>query len=151
MKEITYRKIELTDIDRLVELRKIQLLDEGAEAITDITESLCDFYKRHLSDNTFISWVAISDNEIIATSGLTFTEKPPYYNNPTGKIGIVSSMYTVPTYRRKGIAKKLLGLIVNEAKEYGCGVLHITASDEGAYLYQDYGFERNANFFQYKL
>jgi hypothetical protein len=96
MKEITYRKIELTDIDRLVELRKIQLLEEGAESTCDITESLYNFYKQHLSAGTFVSWVAISENEIIATSGLTITEKPPYYSNPTGKIGIVSSMYTVP-------------------------------------------------------
>ena len=151
MNKITYRKIGMTDIDRFIELRRIQLLEEGSEAICDITESLRDFYNRHLSDGTFVAWVAVFDNEIIATSGMSFTEKPPYYNNPTGQIGIVSSMYTVPEYRRRGIAKKLLELIVNEAKEYGCGVVYITASDEGAKLYQACGFERNSNFFQLKV
>ena len=60
-------------------------------------------------------------------------------------------MYTVPEYRRQGIAKTLLGLVMDEAKSNDCGVIHITASDAGAYLYQDFGFERNNNFFQYRF
>ena len=148
---ITYRKLELTDIDKLVELRKLQLRDEGEQATCDLTEPLADFYKRHLSDGTFVSWVAVDNEEIVATSGVSFTEKPPYYGNPTGKIGIVSNMYTIPSYRRKGIAKRLLELVVDEARHYRCGVIHITASELGSYLYQDFGFIKNANFFQYKL
>ena len=148
---IEYRKLEWNDIGRFIELRKSQLLEEGAKAVADITDSLFDFYQRHLSDGTFLSWVAVSAGEIIATSGVSVVEKPPYYSNPTGRIGIVSSMYTVPYYRRQGIAKKLLGLIVDEAKNNGCGTIHLTASSMGANLYQDFGFERNKNFFQYRL
>ena len=151
MVNITYRKANQSDVTRLVELRKQQLHDEGAEETCDITDSLTDFYNRHLSDGTFVSWVAIIGDVIIATSGLSFTEKPPYYSNPTGKIGILSNMYTVPAYRRRGIAKKLMELVVEEARDYGCGVIHLTASNEGALLYENYGFERNNNFFQYKL
>jgi len=151
MSVIEYRKLEWNDIDRFIELRKAQLIEEGAKAITDITDSLFDFYKRHLSDGTFLSWVATSDGEIIATSGVSIVEKPPYYSNPTGRIGILSNMYTAPSYRRQGIAKKLLGLIVDEAKNDGCGTIQLTASDMGANLYQDFGFERNKNFFQYRL
>ena len=78
-------------------------------------------------------------------------EKPPYYNNPSGKIGLLSSMYTLPAYRRSGIATNLLTLVVNEAKEYGCGTVHITASDAGVYLYQDFGFQKSDNFLFYNL
>lgn len=68
-----------------------------------------------------------------------------------GKIGLLSSMYTLKEYRRKGIAKELLSRVVNEAREYGCGAVQITASDMGVLLYTDYGFEKNGNFMQYKL
>ena len=64
--------------------------------------------KKHLKDGTFVSWLAIYYNEIIGTSGMSFVEKPPYYSNPNGKIGLISSMYTLKQYRRKGIAKELL-------------------------------------------
>ena len=60
-------------------------------------------------------------------------------------------MFTNPNYRRKGIAKELLSRVINEAKEYGCGTVQITASDMGVKLYESYGFVHNKNFMQYKL
>ncbi|WP_143099380.1 GNAT family N-acetyltransferase [[Clostridium] aminophilum] len=45
-------------------------------------------------------------NVIIGTSGMSFVEKPPYFECPTGRQGLLSSMYTDPNYRRMGIAKE---------------------------------------------
>lgn len=77
---------------------------------------------------------------------MSFVEKPPYYGCPSGKIGLLSSMFTDKEYRRQGIAKKLLEKVVEEAKNYGCGTVQITASDMGVLLYEDFGFKRNDNF-----
>ena len=60
-------------------------------------------------------------------------------------------MYTLPEYRRKGIAKALLQKEAEEARAAGCGVIWITASDMGVLLYTDFGFEKNEKFMQYKL
>nr|WP_276751197.1 GNAT family N-acetyltransferase [Treponema succinifaciens] len=60
-------------------------------------------------------------------------------------------MFTNPSYRRKGIAKELLNRVVKEAKDYGCGIVQITASDMGVKLYTDFGFVHNENSMQYKL
>lgn len=60
-------------------------------------------------------------------------------------------MFTDPDYRRMGIAKELLHRVVEEAREYGCGTIQITASDLGVKLYTDYRFVNNDNFMQYKL
>lgn len=59
-------------------------------------------------------------------------------------------MFTDINYRKQGIAKMLLAKVVNEAREYGCGVVQITASDMGVLLYSDYGFVKNGNFMQYR-
>ena len=63
----------------------------------------------------------------------------------------MSSMFTDPEYRRRGIAKKLLSLAVDDSRNYGCGTVQITASDMGVLLYSDFGFVKNGNFMQYKL
>ena len=76
----------------------------------------------------------------MAASGMSFTEKPPYYKNPTGKIGILSSMYTVEKHRRRGIARVLLKKVIDEARNYGCGVVHVTASDWEFYCIKTSGF-----------
>lgn len=56
-----------------------------------------------------------------------------------------------PDYRRMGIAKTLLHRVVEEARNDGCGMIQITASDMGVKLYTAYGFVRNGNFMQYKI
>lgn len=49
------------------------------------------------------------------------------------------------------ITKELLSRVVNDAREYGCGTVQITASDMGVKLYTDFGFVHNDNFMQYKI
>ena len=149
--EITYRKLETSDLDTFISMRITQLREEGATEDLDLVPALKDYYNRHLSDGTFVSWLALDGDKIIGTSGMSFVEKPPYFSCPTGRIGLLSSMFTNPDYRRMGIAKELLDRVVNEAREYGCGAVHITASDMGVKLYTAYGFVHNGNFMQYKL
>ena len=148
---VEYRKLTEGELDIFIEMRINQLREEGATEDIDLAPALKDYYKRHMEDGTFVSWLAIEGDKIIGTSGMSFVEKPPYFGCPSGRIGLLSSMFTNPNYRRKGIAKELLSRVVSEAKEYGCGTVQITASDMGVKLYTDFGFEHNDNFMQYKL
>ena len=156
---ITYRKLTENDLDTFIKMRIDQLREEGAKDEIDLELALRDYYLRHLSDGTFISWLALdndriigtSNDRIIGTSGMSIVEKPPYFGCPSGKIGLLSSMFTDKAYRRKGIAKTLLSKVVVEARKQGCGTVQITASDMGVLLYSDFGFEKNNNFMQFKL
>lgn len=148
---ITYRKMEPGDTASFIALRISQLREEGAKEDLDLAPALEDYYRRHMADGTFVSWLALDQQRIIGTSGMSFVEKPPYFGCPTGRIGLLSSMYTDPEYRRMGIAKELLRRVVEEARAYGCGAVQITASDMGVLLYTDFGFVKNGNFMQYKL
>lgn len=149
--EITYRKLTADDLDTFIQMRITQLREEGATEDFDLVPALKDYYNRHLADGTFVSWLALDGDKIIGTSGMSFVEKPPYFGCPSGKIGLLSSMFTNPNYRRKGIARELLHRVVEEARAYGCGAVQITASDMGVKLYTAYGFVHNGNFMQYKL
>lgn len=148
---IKYRKLTPEDVETFIELRICQLVEEGAEETMDLRPYLRDYYARHLSDGTFVAWLALEDGKIIGTGGMSFVEKAPYFGCPSGRIGLLSSMYTRKEYRRRGIGKTLLGKVVEEARAYGCGAVQITASDMGALLYADFGFRRNGNFMQYNL
>ena len=148
---INYEKLTEKRVDTIVELRIKQLRDEGATEDFDLVPNLQDFYKRHLADGSFVSWLAVDGDRVVGTSGMSFVEKPPYFGCPTGRIGLLSSMYTDPEYRRMGIARELLSRVIEEARTHGCGTVHVTASDMGVLLYTDFGFEKNRNFMQYKL
>jgi GNAT superfamily N-acetyltransferase len=149
--EIKYTKLTEKELDTFIQMRIQQLREEGAKEDIDLVPALKDYYERHMSDGTFVSWLAVNGEKIIGTSGMSFVEKPPYFGCPNGRIGLLSSMFTDPSYRRQGIAKELLTRVVEEAKAYGCGTVQITASDMGVLLYTDFGFVKNGNFMQYKL
>lgn len=149
--EISYKRLTENELDRFIIMRINQLREEGARENIDLAPVLKDYYMRHMADGTFVSWLALDGNKIIATSGMSFVEKPPYFGCPSGRIGLLSSMYTDPDYRRKGIARELLARVIKDAREYGCGTVQITASDMGVKLYSDLGFVHNENFMQYKL
>ena len=148
---ITYRKLEEKDLETFIRMRITQLREEGATEDLDLVPALMDYYHRHMADGTFVSWFAVDEGRIVGTSGMSFVEKPPYFGCPTGRVGLLSSMYTDPAYRRRGIAQELLRRVVEEAREYGCGSVQITASDMGVLLYTDFGFVKNGNFMQYKF
>ena len=148
---LIYRKLTENDLETFIALRVAQLREEGAREELDLRPALRDYYRRHLADGTFVSWLAVTEGRIIGTSGMSFVEKPPYFGCPTGRIGLLSSVYTAPEHRRRGIARELLRRVVAEARAYGCGAVQITASDMGVLLYSDFGFVKNGNFMQYKL
>ena len=148
---IDYRRLSKEYIETFIQMRITQLREEGAKEEIDLAPALRDYYDRHMADGTFVSWLAFDGEKIIGTSGMSFVEKPPYFGCPSGKMGLLSSMYTDPEYRRRGIAKELLDRVVKEARNYGCGTVQITASDMGVKLYAAYGFIHNGNFMQYKL
>ena len=148
---IIYRKLTEEQLDTFIGLRIRQLREEGATEDIDLVLPLQEYYRRHMADGTFVSWLAMDGERIVGTSGMSFVEKPPYFSCPNGRIGLLSSMFTDPEYRRRGIARELLSRVVEEARAYGCGCVQITASDMGVLLYTDFGFVKNGNFMQYRL
>ena len=153
--DIVYKRLTENELGRIIEMRIKQLTEEyTSEGKTvpenvDLKKSLMDFYTKNMAAGTYVSWLAFDGDKIVGTSGMSFAEKPPYFTCPTGRLGILSSMYTDPDYRRRGIATQLLDRVVKEAKDYGCGTIYITASNMGVKLYEAYGFKHNGNFLQY--
>ena len=154
---IVYKKLSENELSRIIKMRIDQLTEEyTSQGRTvpqgvDLETSLKAFYEKNLDAGTYVSWLAFDGDKIVGTSGMSFAEKPPYFTCPSGKLGILSSMYTDPNYRRMGIATQLLDRVVKEAKDRGCGTIYITASDMGVKLYESYGFKHNGNFMQYNF
>ena len=114
--KIEYRRLTEKEITTFIGMRIQQLREEGAKEEINLVPALREYYMRHMADGTFVSWLAWDGENIIGTSGMSFVEKPPYFGCPSGKMGLLSSMYTNPKYRRMGIARKLLSRVVNDAR-----------------------------------
>lgn len=148
---VEYKRLTSDELEDFIEMRISQLREGGAKEDINLKPTLYSYYSRHMADGTFVSCIAVDGEKIIGTSEMSFVEKPPYFSCLNGKIGLLSGMYTLREYRRRGIARFLLSKVINEAKEYGYGIVQITASDMGIKLYSNFGFVKSNNFMQYKL
>ena len=145
---ITYRKAVLSDAEKLAEIRSFSLKElnnvTSDEDRIIIAQANLEYFRKTLGDNTFISWLALDNEEIIATSGLSFSVVPPFFNILNGKVAYVMNMYTFPNYRNRGIGAELFKRIVDEAKQLGYKKIALNASDMGRPLYEKFGF-KNVN------
>ena len=130
---ILYRKADLSDIEALAELRVEMLCenkDYSKDFKTDLYINTTQYMENGFYDSSFISWVAMNTHsKIIATSGLTFYDLPPNDWCPNGKTAYLSSLYTLPEFRRKGIAKHLIALNIEEAKKNDCQRILLNTAD----------------------
>jgi len=142
---ITYRKAFLSDAEKLAEIRSNLLIELNhilSEADRIIVEQITlKYFKKAFYDNTFVSWIALDNEEIIATSGLSFSIVPPLLQIPDGKVAYIMNMFTFPSYRNRGIGTELLNRIVEEAKQLGYKKITLNASEMGKPLYEKYGFK----------
>ena len=72
-----YQKLTEDRLEVFIQMRIKQLREEGATEDIDLTSALREYYHRHMTDGTFVSWLAVDGDKIIGTSGISFVEKLP--------------------------------------------------------------------------
>jgi GNAT superfamily N-acetyltransferase len=88
----------------------------------------------------YLGWVADLDGRPVATAGLLWFAHPPGPVNPGGTEAYILNVYTRPEARRMGLARALMGRLVEEARAAGVRRIWLRASDEGGPLYEAMGF-----------
>lgn len=137
----SYRKATLDDVPAMIVLRKQQLIDEGQTPEPNIDSEMENFFKRRLLDGSLIQYLAVSDNEIIASGAVIFYDFPPSYTNPKGQWAYFGNMYTSPSHRGQGIAKYILNLLAEEVRQAGVEKIWLATSEMGRPVYKKFGFE----------
>jgi GNAT superfamily N-acetyltransferase len=139
-----YRKANLSDLDKLAQLRVEMLCEDGAYSETfraHIFNNTKQFISDGILDESFVSWAAVQGTQIIAMGGVSFLSLPPNDWCPGGKTAYIGNVYTVPAFRKQGIASCLLEHMISEAKNRGCERILLNTTDIGRPLYEKYGFE----------
>ena len=134
---------DIRDIDALVDLRLAYLredlgLRDGAEKEA-IREGLPDYYRAHINRDLFV-YVIRDGRDIVSCAFLLIIEKPMSPSFITGKTGTVMNVYTSPSYRRRGLAGRIMRKLIDGAKEKDVSVIELKSTDDGYSLYKSVGF-----------
>lgn len=144
MNTITYHKAALNDTATLVDYRILFALELGGEQpgerIQALKKQMTDYFSKATVDNSCISFIAKCNDKIAGIGSVAFREQPGNFKNPSGKWGYIMNMYTVPEFRRKGVCKSILNLLVEEGKKYGVTAFELHATKEGEKVYTQEGF-----------
>lgn len=152
---IEYRKATLNDIEQLLKIR-IDFLKDAGNIRNEEDEKVMlsaneQFLYSSLSDGSFIQLLAFDGEKIAASSSVSFYTLPPNTMRPTGKTAYIGNMFTYPEYRNQGIATKLFSMIVDEAKQNGCSLVTLNATDMGKPIYEKYGFKKDDDAMNYYI
>jgi GNAT superfamily N-acetyltransferase len=107
-------------------------------------ERVCNvFFASQLADEeSFLrSWIASRGGAIAGGASLTLFPTLPRYGQPFGgSDGRIRDVYVEPAFRRSGVARALMAVILGEAQSLGIDRLSLGASSMGRPLYEALGF-----------
>jgi len=101
--------------------------------------------ERMLADRSYVGWFALHGGEIVAGGGIFLRDLGPTPGCcEGGRGGHIANIYTAPAYRRLGLARSLMDLILTWAKSEKLDRITLSASTEGKPLYEALGFTATA-------
>jgi GNAT superfamily N-acetyltransferase len=68
-----------------------------------------------------------------------------------GRKAVIANMYTLPEYRKRGIATELMRLQIGEAETRDVKVINLSATADGRKVYEKLGFINDENEMRLKL
>jgi GNAT superfamily N-acetyltransferase len=143
---ITYRLATSDDLEALATLRFEMEVEQGNEDaggnvdLQTYAQAYANSTGEEMKGRRNRVWLAEADGEAVACVLLVWWVLPPKFDNFTRKRGFVSSVFTRPAYRRQGIARRLMQMLIASAREEGVGRLILWSSEMGRPLYQQLGF-----------
>lgn len=84
--------------------------------------------------------ICIENGEAVACANLCYLSMMPTFSHPTGKRAHLMNVYVRKNFRHKGLAKKMLELLIEEAKSQGVTEINLDATEMGKPLYETMGF-----------
>ena len=93
----------------------------------------CEAYRGWLAEN--------AHGKVIAGAGLWLVEGPPTPSDQSAQRGYVFNVFTDPDFRRRGIARQLMNVVMAWCRTNEIHLIALHASDDGRALYASLGFE----------
>lgn len=144
MNDYDIRPATEEDLDVVLYHRRRMFEDMGftdAEALRAMLLSSTELLRRGLMDGTYRGWLVESGGAVVAGGGVIVLEFQPHPIDPRPRRAWVVNMFTEKAHRRRGLARRLMEIMLEWCRAEGMGHLYLHASDEGRPLYESLGFE----------
>ena len=137
-----YRMADASDIDMLMNVRLSMLRivnDLPVDYIFD--DKLVTNSRRYFLEGDQTTVVAVDDGRCVACASMSYIEIMPTFSHTSGKRAHLMNVYTEKDYRRRGIARQLVNMLIEDASVHGATEISLDATESGRPLYESMGFK----------
>lgn len=133
------------DIEDLMSVRLEMLkIVNNLDAQYEFDEKLVKCSREYFLNGDQTTVLAKDGDRVVGCASVSYITIMPTFSHPTGKRAHLMNVYTNKDYRRQGLARKMVSMLLEEAKSKGCTEMSLDATEDGFPLYKSLGFNVNA-------
>jgi len=140
----TLRRATTADLDTLVDHRRAMFRDMGykdAAALDSMASRFRVWLLAQMNAGAYLAWlVCAADGTVAAGAALWLMDWPPHMIG-RGTRGNILNVYTEENFRRRGLARFLMDVVLAWCRENQVDTVILHASPEGRSLYEALGFQ----------
>jgi GNAT superfamily N-acetyltransferase len=138
---IDIRVASKDDIESLMSIRleMLKVVNNLAEDYKYSAEMITES-RDYFLNGDHITVLAVDGDAVIGCATMSFIRIMPTFDHPTGRRAHLMNVYTRRKYRRQGIARKMLELLIGETWKRGATEISLDATAAGRPLYESMGF-----------
>jgi len=132
------------DLPVIMHHRRQMFIDMGNndEALLKAMETTSTrFLMAGLENGSYRGWLVETANGVVAGGGVVLLDFPSSPRDPNPRRAYIINMYTEPAFRKKGLAKQIMGEMIRWCREQGFAWVALHASEAGRHLYETLGFK----------
>lgn len=150
---IRIREATLDDLEVILRHRRQMFYDMGLTdpADLDAMQSACEpFFRQAIGNGSYRGWLALVEpvteaiGRIVGGGGVWLAPWPPHPRGPMPFRPYILNMFTEPEYRRQGVGRRLLEVILDWCRAQGFHWVSLHASEQGRPLYASLGFQASS-------
>ncbi|MDA8238134.1 MAG: GNAT family N-acetyltransferase [Chloroflexi bacterium] len=112
---------------------------------------VADYLATHVDGEAYRLWVAEDGGRIVGMGGLVVVDRPPHARSRRSAEGFIVNVYTLPTWRGRGVGRVVMDALVADARTLRLRRVYLRTSDAGRALYEEMGFRDPGNYLSLDL
>lgn len=140
----TVRRAAIDDVETVAAHRRGMFYDMGYHDEAALDSMLAKFrpwVSQKINAGEYLGWLVLdAKGKVVAGAGLWLMDWPPHMIGLSARRGNVVNVYTEREFRRRGLARWLMEIVVEWCQDNGVDTVILHASAAARALYESLGF-----------
>jgi ribosomal protein S18 acetylase RimI-like enzyme len=107
----------------------------------EFSDELIDYSRDYFLNGDQTTVLALDGQTVIGCASMSYMTIMPTFSHPTGRRAHLMNVYTNSNYRRQGIARRMVTMLIDDAWGKGATEISLDATESGRPLYESLGFK----------